>query len=118
MDHSYLQRFKLDPAYLIPDAELRDRYRSVVARHFPWREALIDLDLKQRGGVDEAFALDAARLISRSPIPMRLRLEARLALFLSASPIGRVIGTAIPRKRRDGQASGRRRSPANVSSGH
>ena len=30
---AYLQRFKLDPAYVIPDAELRDRYDR-------WRPAI------------------------------------------------------------------------------
>jgi hypothetical protein len=98
---SYLHRFKLDPAYLIPDASLRTRYRAVVARHFPWRAALIDVSLEQRGSIDEAFALDAARLVANSPLPLRLRAEARLALFLRTSRAGAVLARAIPKKRGD-----------------
>jgi Glycosyl transferase family 2 len=96
---SYLERFKLDPAYLIPDATLRRRYRAVVARHFPWRAVLIDAPPEQRGSINEAFALDAAILIAHSPIPLRLRAEARLALFLRTSRAGRQLARALPKKR-------------------
>ena len=98
--NGYLQRFKLDPAYLIPDPRLRARYRAVVARDFQWREALLDLSDEQRGSIDEAFAIDAAILIAHSAIPLRLRAEARLAFFLRASLVGRVLARAIRKKNR------------------
>ena len=96
---AYLQRFKLDLAYLIQDASLRRRYRAVVADHFPWRAALIDLPDEQRGSIDEAFALDAAMLVADSPVPLRLRVEARFALFLRASALGRLFARAVPRSK-------------------
>lgn len=96
---AYAQRFKLDPAYLIPDAHLRARYRAVVAVEFPWREALLDLSRDERGSIDEEFALDAARIVAHSPGPRRLRIEARLALFLRTSLVGRVLARAFPPKR-------------------
>jgi hypothetical protein len=96
---AYAERFKLDLAYLIPDAHLRARYRAVVGNTFPWREALLDLSPDQRGSIDEEFALDAARLVALSPGPRRLRIEARLGLFLRMSSLGRVLGHAVPKKR-------------------
>ena len=96
---SYVQRFKLDPAYLIPDASLRCRYRAVVARHVPWRALLIDAPIEGRGSIDEAFLVDAAWLIFHSPISWRLRIEARLALLLRNTTIGRLLTRAIPPKR-------------------
>jgi glycosyltransferase involved in cell wall biosynthesis len=96
---SYAQRFRFDPAYLIPEAENRERYRAVVARHFPWRATLIDVARGQGGTVDEAFAADAAMMASHSKIPLRVRLEARLALFLYGSAVGRRLSSLVPRKR-------------------
>jgi hypothetical protein len=95
----YLERFKLDPAYVIPDQRLRTRYRAVVDRDFPWRAALIDLPAEQRGTIDEAFAVDAAILVAHSGIPLRLRIEARLALFLRLAPLGRLLTRVLPSKR-------------------
>jgi hypothetical protein len=94
----YVDRFKLDLAYLIPDPGLRSRYRAVVARDVRWRAALIDLPEEQRGSIDEAFAVDAAILVAHSSIPWRLRAEARLALFLRISPLGRLLARLLPQK--------------------
>jgi hypothetical protein len=97
----YVERFKIDLAYLIPDPCLRSRYRAVVARDLRWRAALIDLPEAQRGSIDEAFVVDAAILIAHSSIPLRLRVEARLALFLRISPLGRLLARVLPKKRGD-----------------
>jgi glycosyltransferase involved in cell wall biosynthesis len=94
----YLQRFKFDPSYLIPDGDTRERYRATVARNFTWRSALIDLPEQQHGSVDQAFAADAAMLAVHSKIPLKLRLEARTALFLQRSAIGRKLARLVPRK--------------------
>lgn len=94
----YLQRFKFDPSYLIPDGDTRERYRATVARHFTWRSALIDLPEHRDGSVDQAFAADAAMLAAHSRIPLKLRLEARAALFLQRSPIGRKLAQLVPKK--------------------
>jgi hypothetical protein len=95
----YVDRFKLDLAYLIADPRLRSRYRAVVARDVRWRAALIDLPEEQRGSIDEAFVVDAAILVAHSSIPLRLRAEARLALFLRTSPLGRLLARRLPKKR-------------------
>lgn len=95
----YAQRFRFDPSYLIPEPHLRERYRAAVAQHFPWRAALIDPSTDEDGSIDEAFAADAAMIAAHSRIPLRLRLEARLALFLQRSPIGRKLRRLVPRKK-------------------
>ncbi len=96
---NYAHRFKLDPGYLIDDPELRRRYRAVVAEHFPWRAALIDLESRERGSIDEEFAMDAARMVGSSGVRLRLRVEARLALWLRASALGRLFGRLVPSKK-------------------
>jgi hypothetical protein len=96
----YLQRFKLDPAYLIPSGDLRNRYRSVVARDYQYRESLLDLPPSMSGSIDEAFALDAARLIAGSSIQLRLRAEARVALILRRAWASGWVTRLLPRKKR------------------
>ena len=100
---SYLQRYKFEPALLIPDPNLRGRYRAAAARDFPWREALIDLREGQRGSIDAGFAVDAAIIAAHSPfIPARLRIEARIALFLHGSRLRGLFAPFIPKKRPGG----------------
>jgi glycosyltransferase involved in cell wall biosynthesis len=96
---AYLERFKLEPSYLIPDPALRSRYRAVVARDFPWRAALVDLPDGMRGSIDEAFALDAAALAAHSALPLRLRAEVWLALCLRGSRLGRLLARFTPKAR-------------------
>jgi hypothetical protein len=55
----------------------------------------------QRGSIDEAFVVDAAILIAHSSIPLRLRVEARLALFLRLSSLGRLLARVLPKKQGD-----------------
>jgi glycosyltransferase involved in cell wall biosynthesis len=85
----HLMRHKFDVADAIEDLGARERYRTTVASRTPWRSVLIEPAVRDPRNRGAALLKDAAAMVVGSDVPLKLRVEAGLALMIAKTRIVR-----------------------------